>query len=194
MFQPRPRSNRISGLWATLGSLILLAGCATPFGAAQQDFQLLPPASLEHPTTVLLKLDHRQGDAHHHWEAVLNVDKDRIDLVILGPLGQRLATLRFDDRQLTVERNGPILFDASLEKLLGELQMVFWPLAILNTGEWNQDWSFEEQKHIRHVYYQQRLVAEIHRRSSSSWSGDFDYISRVSDYHLNIRSSQLVRP
>jgi len=194
VLQPRPRSSRIPGLWATLGWFMLLAGCATPFGAVQRDFQPLPPSALEQSTTVLLKLDSNQGNVRHHWEAVLNVDTDRINLVILGPLGQRLATLHFDDQRLTVERSGPIPFGTSLEKLLGELQMIFWPLAVLNTDKWNQDWYFEEQKHIRYVYYQQQLVAEIHRRSSSPWSGNFNYISRVSDYHLNIRSSQLDHP
>lgn len=194
MLPPRPCYSRVPLLCAILGGLMLLAGCAAPFGAVQRDFQPLPPDTLEQSTTVLLKLDSHQGDIRHHWEAVLNVDADRIDLIILGPLGQRLATLRFNDQQLMVERGGPLPFDSSIEKLLGELQMIFWPLAVLNADEWNQDWHFSEQKNIRYVYYQQQRVAEIHRRSTSAWSGDFDYISRISDYRLNIRSSELDRP
>lgn len=178
--------------WLILGWFMLLAaGCATPFGATQPNFQLLPPGSLEQSVTVLLKIDHRQNDTRHRWEAVLNVDAEQIDLLILGPLGQRRATLSFNGQRLTVDHNSLIPIDIPLEKLLGELQMIFWPLAVLNADKWNQDWYFDEQKHILHVYYQQQQVAEIHRRASSPWSGDFDYISRVSDYRLRIRSSQL---
>ncbi len=171
---------------------MLLTGCVTPFDAAQQrNFQLLPPDALERSATFLLKLDINQGDVSHHWEAVLNVDAERIYLLILGPLGQRLATLSFNGQQLTVDRGGPISIKMSLEKLLWELQIIFWPLAALNTGEGNRDWYFEEQMHIRHVHYQQQLVAEIYRHSSSPWSGNFDYISRMSDYRLSVRSSLL---
>lgn len=170
---------------------MLLTGCATPFDTAQRNFQLLPPDTLERSATILLRLDSNQGDASHHWEAVLNVDAEQIYLVILGPLGQRLATLSFDGQLLTADRGDPIPINMSLKKLLGELQMIFWPLAVLNTGEGNRDWYFEEETNIRHVYYQQQLVAEIHRHSSSRWSGEFDYISRISNYHLSVRSSQL---
>lgn len=128
------------------------------------------------------------GDSHH-WEAVLNTDVDKIYLVILGPLGQRLATLNFDNQQMTVVRNSPIPFDISLEKLLKELQMTFWPLTTLNAGKSNQDWNFEENKHVRFVYYKHQLVAEIHRHSSSTWNGEFNYISKISDYQLSIQSS-----
>lgn len=200
MDQPQPRSNWLSCYlpmsWPVLGWSILLTGCVTPFGATQPDsplppFQLLPPSTLERPVTVLQKLDSRRGDNNYHWETVLNVDADRIYLVILGPLGQRLATLSFNGQHLAVDRNGPIRVGTPLKNILGELQIIFWPLAMLNTSKWNRDWYFEEQKHIRYVYYQQRLVAEIHRRSSSPWTGDFDYISKVSDYRLTIRSRRL---
>lgn len=167
-----------------------------PFGAAQRDsplppFQLLPPATLERSITAYQKIYNFRNGRGQHLEAVLTVDADRIYLVILGPLGQRLATLSFDGQRLTIDRGGPIPVDTPLENILGELQIIFWPLAVLNTGERNRDWYFKEQKHIRYVYYRQRLVAEIHRRSSSPWTGDFDYISRVSDYRLTIRSRRL---
>ncbi len=191
MAQPQLRYSRIPELWATLGWFMLLTGCTTPIDTAQRNFQLLPPDVLERSATILLKLGSNQGDASHHWEEVLNVDAERIYLVILGPLGQRLANLSFDGQQLTVDRGGPIPINMPLEKLLGELQMIFWPLAVLNTGEGNRDWYFEEQTHIRYVYYQNQLMAEIRRHSSSPWSGNFDYISRISDYRLSVRSSQL---
>lgn len=183
-------SHRTSRLWFTLAWLMLVAGCAMPFSAAQQDFHLLPPGIIKQPATVLLKLDSNQGKTNLQWEAVLNVDAAQISLIILGPLGQRLATLNSDGEHLTVEHDRPI--DISLKKLLVELQMIFWPLTTLNADKWNKDWRFEEQKNIRQVYYQQQRIAEIHRHpSSSQWSGKFDYISKISDYRLSIRSSQL---
>lgn len=191
MTQQRLYSLCIPELLAMLGGLLLITACATPFGIAQQKFRLLPPNTLKQPTTVLLSINSHHGNNSHHWEAVLNVDANQIDLVILGPLGQRLATLGFDGQHLTVYRSNPISIDISLEKLLGELQMIFWPLAVLNTDKWNRGWHFEEQKHIRHVYYQQQRVAEIHRYSSSPCNGNFDYISKISDFRMNIRSSQL---
>ncbi|MCF6259900.1 MAG: DUF3261 domain-containing protein [Gammaproteobacteria bacterium] len=184
-------SSRTPRFWVTLGWLVLLTGCTTLSGAARQDFQLLPPDTIKQSVTVLLKLDSSQGEVSYHREAVLNVDAERIYLVILGPLGQRLATLDFDGQRLTVDRSSPIPFDASLEKLLGELQMIFWPLTALNAGEWNQDWFFDEKKNIRLVYHKQKLVAEIHRHSPSPWNGSFHYNSKISDYHLSIHSSQL---
>jgi len=192
--QSHTHASRIPKLWVTLGWLMLLTGCATPFSAAQRDFHPLPPDTLKQSVTVLLNIGSQQGEVSQHWEAVLNVDLKQIYLVILGPLGQRLATLSFDGERLAVDRGGPIPFDTSLEKLLGELQMIFWPLAELNTAEWNRDWFFEEKKQVRFVYHKQQLVAEINRRSASPWSGDFNYDSKISDYRLNIRSSQLNRP
>ena len=176
-------------LWIALSCFILLTGCATLFGTAERHFQLLAPNTLEQSSTVLLKLTSQMNGDSHHWEAVLNTDVDKIYLVILGPLGQRLATLNFDNQQMTVVRNSPIPFDISLEKLLKELQMTFWPLTTLNAGKSNQDWNFEENKHVRFVYYKHQLVAEIHRHSSSTWNGEFNYISKISDYQLSIQSS-----
>jgi len=179
-----------AGFWLTLSwLLLLLVGCATPVDVAEQNFQLLAPDSIKQSATILLKIESNQAGLKHHWEAVLNVDATRIDLVILSTLGRRLATLGFDGHKLTVKHNSSI--EISLKKLLGQLQMIYWPLGTLNTDKKNQSWYFKQQKQIRYVYYQHQPVAEIHRRPSSLWNGDFDYISKISENHLSIRSSQL---
>lgn len=187
--QPHFHYPRIAGICFTLGWLMVAAGCAIPFGSAQQNFQLLPPDSLSQSATVLLKMDSEEDSIRRHWEAVLNMDAAQTVLILLDPLGQRLATLGFDGEQLTIEHSRPI--DISLKKLLGELQMVLWPLSALNADKWNQGWHFEEQNTIRRVYYQQQYMAEIHRQPSSQWSGKFDYSSKTSDYRLHIQSSPL---
>ncbi|MFV2004118.1 MAG: DUF3261 domain-containing protein [Gammaproteobacteria bacterium] len=181
--------QRHTGFWLTLGWLLLLVSCATPVDVGEQNFRLLAPSSIKQSVTVLLKIETNQAGLKHHWEAVLNIDATHIDLVILSTLGRRLATLGFDGQKLTVKHSSSI--EISLKKLLGQLQMIYWPLVTLNTDKKNQSWYFKQQNQMRYVYYQQQLVAEIQRRQMSLWSGDFDYTSRISDYRLTIRSSQL---
>ena len=174
---------------------MLLMGCGTRFGAPHRyispPFQLLPPGTFKQPITVFQKISIRQGGNSQNLEAVLNIDAGRIYLIILSPLGQRLATLTSNDGQIVIEHSAPFLATIPLENILGELQMIFWPTVALNASKRNKGWHFEEQKHTRYVYYRQRLIAEIHRHSTSPWDGYFDYISKVSDYRLIIRSKQL---
>ncbi len=176
-------SSRTPRFWVTLGWLVLLTGCTTLSGAARQDFQLLPPDTIKQSVTVLLKLDSSQGEVSYHREAVLNVDAERIYLVILGPLGQRLATLDFDGQRLTVDRSSPIPFDASLEKLLGELQMIFWPLTALNAGEWNQDWFFDEKKIsvscIINKNWWQKFIDTRHRPGTAAFTTTAKYLITI---------------
>jgi len=180
-------------LWATLAYLVLLTGCATLHGRAQHDFELLPPDSLI-PVTLLLEIDSFDTGINRHWEAVLNVDNEYIYLAILGPLGQRLATLRTNSHGVTVETGGDLIpIDVPSEELLVELQMIFWPLSALNVSEGNRNWHFEEQQQIRHVYFEQQLVGDIHQNTQSPMNGAFIYVSKIFDHSLHVRSIVLTQ-
>jgi hypothetical protein len=115
----------------TLLALLLLAGCsatrmATP---AVVELALLPPSEGPAPVLLKQKITLLTGQRQQQFLAVARFERDRIELVVLLPGGQRLLTLDYDGEELLQESFASI--DLKGRDILAIMQFSSWPEASL---------------------------------------------------------------
>lgn len=122
-------------LIATLLLSLCLAGCATPQAgvaarqamAASMPVLRLPPSALPTPLALQQRLAFRHGDRRQTVDALVESDGANTRLVIHAQ-GQVALRLDWDGKELKQQR-APFL-PAALdgERVLSDLQLVFWPV------------------------------------------------------------------
>lgn len=125
------RNLRAITLLATLLASVLATGCATP----QPWLAPLPPDSLSQTTQARQQVTaHRNGQSRS-LQVAIKATPQRLTLIGLSALGQRLFTLVWDGQQVTLTGDAlDRLGGLDPYWILADLQMAYWPLAPLRAA------------------------------------------------------------
>jgi hypothetical protein len=126
------------------------------------------------------------------FNCVVTVKDGTMTLVGLNSLGMRLFTIHYDGKDVSSEATpaAPGVFVP--ERLIADLQLVFWPLASLEGPMRAAGWQVSEPSPgTRRLRHGEQLVVEAHYGSEDAWSGRSWLVNFEFGYSLQIDSRAL---
>jgi len=90
----------------------------------------------------------------------LQLDDRGLVMVAFTPLGQRLFTIEYTPQGLVLDRSVALPETVDLIQVLGDLQLVYWPIADLEDA-FGPDWVIQESDGGRRLLHRGRLVGEV---------------------------------
>jgi hypothetical protein len=155
---------------------------------AVSSFALATPSALGTSVSAFQQLRLEQTQLERQFTLALDIGPDRLQLVIMSTIGQRLATWRYKDNhyQLQIEAGAPTELPYRL--VLVATQLVFWPIDALDNAN-SKDWRISGTR----VYYRDTLVAKLSRPvlQTTSWEGEYRVEFPASEVTLALQSTQL---
>lgn len=122
-------------------------------------------------------------------QCAVSVTPDRLSVIGLTPVGQRLFTFAWDGHQVSAEKAPLVPDDLDAGRLLSDLQLVLWPLDAL-VPLWSAAGLVVSSPlpGLRRVQRGDQLVAEVHYTEADAWHGRTWLVNFEFDYSLMIDS------
>ena len=181
-------ADYMSAAWLNTYALQLLimlnmGGCGviTQSGTHLPPFNLLAPHTLGNTIEAYQQIKLSYEDTQHTLESAVHIDPQAMQIVLLNPLGLRLATILYDGNKLTIKDLSNRHRDIPAWNIPETLQMVYWPISKLQTH--NDKWRITQSQRIRHFYFSDILVAQVTYETDTPWQGAIAY----QNYRLNIK-------
>ena len=179
---------------ALLLPALLSWGCAgtpqTPQGASPARV-LVAPSSLGAERTVSQLVRGAIGTREATLTCVVTVKGSEMTVVGLNAMGIRLFTVRYDGQTVQAEQGLPIPEQLTPERLLADLQFVFWPVDALRAPLAEDGWEINDAPGTRRLRRDGRLVAEAHYASDDPWSGRSWLVNFEYGYSMQIDSKAM---
>lgn len=137
------------GLAASVAAATLAAGCATqrPTASDAPPLFRLPPAALIDERNELQRLDLSAGGRHVTLDVLLQADSQAVRLAVLQ-MGGTVGRLSWDGERLEATQLPGWPAVASPERVLSDLQFVWWPAPAL-AQSLPQGWRLEDSGSMR---------------------------------------------
>jgi len=175
-------------------AVLAFVGCAATAVKSPNDAArpLLAPSSLGVDRTANQIVRGAFGEREMTLTCVVTVKDGVMTVVGLSAMGIRLFTLRYDGVQTTIENTLPIPPQLTPERLLGDLQLVYWPLSVLDKSLQVAGWQVSEPTPgTRRLRRDNRLIAEVHFAGVDAWQGRSWLVNLEHGYTLSIESKGL---
>jgi Protein of unknown function (DUF3261) len=177
---------------AAIALAVALAGCAsktTRPATSDGTRPLLAPATLGSERAANQIVRGALGERELTMNCVVTVKGGAMSIVGLSAMGVRLFTLTYDGQSTSVDSVMAMPPQLTPERLLADLQLVFWPLETLKQPLATAGWTVSEASPgTRRLRHDDQLVAEVHYASSDPWSGRSWLVNLQYGYTLNIDS------
>ena len=172
---------------------LLLSACAGlgPPESAVPAWEPLPPHTLGRTLAAQQRVQARLGGHRRVFDAAVEVNRQGLQVVLLTPLGQRVASLRYNGRVLRFEKGAAAPDSFPPAMMLEAMQMIYWPAAVLNGRAGAGGWRIEEQRRRRVVFYAERAVAELRYSTDEPWQGRVEMVNYPHGYSLTVDSAIL---
>ncbi len=120
---------------------------------------------------------------------VLELDKQRIAMAGLTKDGLSLFNLTYDGKTIAVDKS-PLLPDSvAPEFIITDLQLVYWPVAVLQKNLHGSSWRLEIDKNHRRLYYQDSKTVDANYLSPDPiWAKSVELINYRYNYRLHIKT------
>ena len=187
--------RRPAGLPAVMLVSLALAGCATSGvmhrGAASPSRPLASPAAAgEHAVSQVVR--GAVGDRVMTLSCVVSVKDGVMSVVGLNAMGVRLFTIRYDGKQVSVDKSFAVPDAITPDRLLADLQLVYWPLSSLQDTLKPAGFDVTEPSAgTRRLRRGDRLIAEVHLAGADAWSARAWLVNLEHGYSLQIDSEPL---
>ena len=178
--------------WPWIALLALCACVSAPPNPARPARPLVAPATLGAERIVNQVVRGAFGSRELTFNCVVTVKDGAMTLIGTNSLGLRLFTIRYDGKIVQSEMAPAMQEPLLSEKLLADLQLVFWPSGILIEPLRQAGWQLTEPASgIRRLRRGEQLVAEAHYSSTDPWSGRSWLVNFEFGYSLQIDSQAL---
>jgi hypothetical protein len=185
--------NRLTAVVA----LLALYGCAhqrTPI-TSNDTRPLLAPASLQGDRSANQIVRGAFGEREMVLNCVIAVQGSALSVVGLTTMGVRAFTLRYDGQTINVQTYLPVPPQLTPERLLADIQLVYWPFSALQTELAKAGWELTEPfSGTRRLRRGDTLIAEIHYGQADPWQGRSWLVNLEHGYTLGIDSTSLTAP
>jgi len=188
------RAGSLLGPLSACAASLTLGACAgsPPSKPAASQRPLVAPASLGSERVVNQVVRGAFGSRELTFNCVVTVKDGAMTLVGLSSLGVRLFTIRYDGKAVQSETSPAMQRPFMPERLLADMQLVFWPLASLTKPMHEAGWQLSEPASgIRRLRHGEQLIAEAHYSSEDPWSGRSWLVNFEYGYSLQIDSQAL---
>ena len=120
---------------------------------------------------------------------VLELDKQRIAMAGLTNDGVSLFNLTYDGKTIVSDKS-PLLPDSlAPEFMITDLQLVYWPVAILQNSLRSSAWRLEVDPGHRRLYYRGTKAIEVNYiMPDVVWAKSVELINYRYNYRLRIRT------
>jgi hypothetical protein len=181
-----------------LAQCALLQGCAhSPPNPATQALTrpLATPATLGSDRAANQVVRGAFGEREVTMNCVVSKQGNLLTVVGLTAMGVRAFTLKYDGQNISVENTLPVPSQMTPERLLADIQLVFWPLAALQPVLEKAGWQLTEPfSGTRRLRRGDTLAAEVHYDRADPWSGRSWLVNLEHSYTLGIDSTSLTAP
>lgn len=187
-----PGSLLACSAWLALLMLGACAGSPSPVTTTTTaSWPLVAPASLGSERVVRQVVRGAFGSRELTFNCVVTVEDGSMTLVGLNSLGVRLFTIRYDGKTVQSE-TAEALQGLMPERLLADMQLVFWPFASLEKPMREAGWQLSEPAPgIRRLRHGERLIAEAHYGGGDPWSARSWLVNFEHRYSLQIDSQAM---
>jgi len=179
---------------AVCAALFVLTACAVapPPKPAASLRPLMAPATLGGDRTVSQVVRGAFGAREITFNSVVTVKDGSMTLIGLDPLGVRLFTIRYDGKAVQAETTPTLKGPFIPERLIADMQLVFWPLASLVQPMRASGWEVSEAAPgVRRLRHGDELIAEAHYAGGDPWSGRSWLVNFEFGYSLQIDSQAM---
>jgi hypothetical protein len=162
---------------ALLLALLGAGGCATLSATPAVPLATLPPlpaASLGQTRSAQQVLHAAFGEREATLQCVVDVTPQRMNVIALNAVGMRLFSVTVEGERVSVERAPGVPEQVQPEQILRDIQLAYWPLAILQAAYLNTSWEVSEPfAGTRRLRRDGRLIAEVHyaQPGKDPWRG-----------------------
>ena len=178
--------------WTWVVLLALGACVSTPPNPAGPARPLVAPATLGAERIVNQVVRGAFGSRELTINCVVTVKDGAMTLVGTNSLGMRLFTIRYDGKTVQSEMAPAMQEPLVSERLIADLQLVFWPTQALKEPLRQAGWQLTEPASgVRRLRRGEQLVAEAHYSSADPWSGRSWLVNFEFGYSLQIDSQAL---
>jgi hypothetical protein len=174
---------------------LALAGCAshpstsTPGEAARP---LVAPATLGAERAANQIVRGALGQRDVTLTCVVTVKDGMMSVVGLSAMGVRVFTIRYDGQNTSVDNSMPVPPQLTTERMLADLQLVYWPLQALEPTLRGAGWEVSDPAPgTRRLRRDARIVAEVHYAGADPWNTRSWLVNLEHGYTLNIESRAL---
>jgi hypothetical protein len=168
-------------------ALCLVLGCAAAKPRPDDPgLFLLLPSDAGAEVSVTQSLAFSRGGTHFEALAVLQVDKRAVALVGMGPMGNRMLSLRWDGKHLDQQRDSQLPAELPLELILRDVQLAFWPAAALRKALPGRAWTLEDESSQRTLSDAGVAVVRIRYFGQDRWHSKAVFEHLAMGYRLEI--------
>jgi hypothetical protein len=155
-------------------------------------FTAIRPGDLGRSVEAIQLISVRRGQDAVFFEIRISVARERLVLVALDSLGQRLMTIRWTEAGVVSEKALTLPPVVSPERLLLDLVAILWPQhqveqALARTGA-----SLAVQGSTRTITMRGRemLRAQLGWAQGAAWVGELSYLNVSRGYTVDVRSRE----
>jgi len=178
--------------WPWIALLALGACVGAPPKPAGPARPLVAPATLDGEHNVSQVVRGAFGSREFTFNCAVTVKDGAMTLVGTNSLGLRLFTVRYDGKTVQSEMAPAVQGSLLPERLLADLQLVFWPASTLEEPLRQAGWQLTQPATgIRRLRHGEELIAEAHYSSADPWSGRSWLVNFEFNYSLQIESQAL---
>lgn len=172
---------------------ILSWGCAgtPPAQHAAATRPLVAPSSLGADRAVSQVVRGAVGSRETTLNCIVRIEGNEMTVLGLNAIGVRLFTIHFDGRNVRTEQALAMPEQLTADRLLADLQFVFWPAAALREPLAHAGWQMSDAAGTRRLRRDGRLVAEAHYAGDDPWTGRSWLVNLEYGYSLQIDSKAM---
>jgi hypothetical protein len=152
--------------------------------------ELMPVAEPVGPSRRVVQQITVQWSNHKEtFLCVLELDKQHIAMAGLTNDGVSLFNLTYDGKTIVSDKS-PLLPDpVTPELIITDLQVVYWPVSVLQKNLRASPWRLEVDANHRRLYYQGIKTVEVNYLSPDPvWAKSVELINYRTSYHLYIKT------
>jgi hypothetical protein len=168
-----------------------LSGCALlPQPNVVKQPVLMPMAAPVGPSRrVVQQITAQWPDRKETMLCVLELDKQRIAMAGLTNDGLSLFNLTYDGKTIVADKS-PLLPDSvAPEFIITDLQLVYWPVAVLQKSLHGSLWRLEVDTSQRRLYYQGNKAIEVNYLVPDAvWAKSVELVNHRYNYRLQIKT------
>ena len=151
---------------------------------------LMPLASPVGPSRrIVQQITAQWPDRKETLLCVLELDKQRVAMAGLTNDGLSLFNLTYDGNKLVLDKSPLLPESLTPEFIIADLQLVYWPVAVLQKSLHGDPWRLEVDSRHRRLYYQGvKLVDVNYLLPDAVWAKSVELINYRHNYRLQIKT------
>ena len=155
-------------------------------------FAAIRPADLGRSIEAIQLVGVRRGEDALFFEIRISVTRERLVLVALDSLGQRLMTIRWSADGVATEKSSNLPSVVTPERLLLDLVAILWPQEAVERALARAGASLLVQGRTRTISIRGRdvLRAQLGWEQGAAWVGDLSYLNVSRGYTVDVRSRE----